>query len=460
MIINRRKFIQKAGVTIATFSVFSCAGEDTGALENIIDIDEDIDENIDEGEDPITQSNYRMPDESEPHSVTWMAYGATADAWGTTGVYGNSRSIARKDLIRIAANISRFEPVKMLVSNVRDRAEAELFLAEIKNETVNTSIEFVPGQAFTGGRSVPAIEAGGSIEFIIQPVDDLWMRDTGPVFVWDSNNNLSGVNFNFNGWGQEDTGAEGWTKDPNKAANGVVDQSIWNDQQVADFVLVQADAVKLETTLVSEGGCLEVNGQGTAICTESCILNDNRNPGVSKEEIEDEFEKLLGVRKVIWLQGIKAKEITDGHVDFYARFVGHTSVMYALDLDPESPDYSVTLANKIELQAATDADGHPLTTMALESPDFFKVQEAVESRNWGTTKYFNFDGFAAGYIGFYVANNCVILSQFGDDDADIAAFDKVQAAFPDRTVIQITTDGIANGGGSIHCATQQQIALS
>ncbi len=453
--LNRRVFLKRTGVTMVAFSAIACGGGgDSNASENNNDDSETFVEPDQASEDA---SFYQMPDEGEHHSLTWMAYGATEAAWGTTGTYGNSRSIARKDLIRIAANLSRFEPVNMLVSNSSDLAEAEAYFEEVKTEIVNPSSTFIAGQVYTGGEELPAIEAGGVVQFIVQPVDDLWMRDTGPVFVWDADNSLAGVNFNFNGWGQEDTGAAGWTKDPQKAANGIVDQTVTNDQQVADFILNYTGATPVSTWLVMEGGGIEVNGLGTAICTESSILNDNRNPGATKAEVEEELERILGVRKVIWLEGIKAIEITDGHVDFYARFVGPTTVVYALDNDPESPDNEVTLANQEVLNSATDADGTPITPIPLHTPDFLAVQEAVESRNWDGTSYFDSSAFAAGYVGFYLANSCVLMSQFGDDEADQAAFDEVQRLFPNRIVIQITTDGVANGGGSIHCATQQQI---
>jgi len=313
--------------------------------------------------------------------------------------------------------------------------------------------------AFAGVASVPAIGAGGEIPFIVHPLDDLWMRDTGPVFVRDARNRVFGVNFNFNGWGQENTGAAGWRKDRQKVANGVVDQPVAADRKVADFVIKQAGAVKLDTWLVMEGGGIEVNGKGTAICTESCILATNRNPGRSRREVETELHRLLGINKVIWLPGVKAKDITDGHVDFYARFVGESTVVFALDTDPASPDYAPTRANQRILSSATDASGNRLVAIPLRAPDFDRVRSAVEARNgWKSGKsYFNANGFAAGYVGFYLTRSCVLMARFGDAPADQAAFDTLCHLYPGRAVIQITTDGVANGGGTIHCATQQQI---
>lgn len=396
-------------------------------------------------------SSTRMPEEGEPHDATWMAYGATTQAWGTTGAYGISRGLARKNLINIAVHLSRFEPVKMLISP-KDMAEAKALLANTL--AANTSNTITLGRKIT----LPNVETGGKVELIAQAVDDLWMRDTGPVFVMGSNQKRHGVNFNFNGWGQDNTGAAGWRRDPEKAANGITTQPIKNDKTVANFILQRTQTPKIDTWLVLEGGGIEVDGEGTAICTESCILNPNRNPNRSKKEIEQELLRLLGVQKVIWLPGLKAHDITDGHVDFYARFVGAGQVAYGLDNDPESPEYDLTHQHKTILESATDAKGRRLTLYPLIAPDADKVAEAVITRNNWSDSTFNETSFAAGYIGFYVANKCVMMQQFGDPAADAAALKTVQSFYPDRIVVQIAADGLANGGGTIHCATQQQPA--
>ncbi|AXI03822.1 agmatine deiminase family protein [Aquirhabdus parva] len=403
----------------------------------------------------------RMPDESSLHKLTWMAYGATVQAWGSNGAFGANRLIARKDLMRIAANLSRFEPVIMIVNNAADQAEANTLLRQVAQEPVSVQTDhYEAGSIFTGGKPLPAIQSN-RIQFVIHPLDDLWIRDTGAVFVVDAKKALYGVNFNFNGWGQVNTGAVGWKKDPLKAVNGIEDQPIARDQTIADFTLAHAPATKIATWLVMEGGGIEVDGNGTAICTESCILNPNRNPGKTKADVEAELLRTLGVRKVIWLPGSKAKDITDGHIDFYARFADNGHVVYTLDPDPESPDHAATLINQKILQNATDVTGRKINAVPLESPDFSVLQPVVTARNgWSRgSRNFNSHAFAAGYVGYYLANGCVLMAQFGDADADLAAFETLQRLFPDRVIMQITTDGIANGGGTIHCATQQQIAV-
>lgn len=405
----------------------------------------------------VASETYILPDEGDTHAATWMAYGATKRAWGSDGVYGRSRDIARRDLIRVAASLSRFEPVKMLIDNEEDLAQAKQFLEEMKRDTEEENVTSYKPL----GQALPDIEAAGKIEFIIHHLDDLWIRDTGPVFVHDDEKTVYGVDFNFNGWGQQNTGKPGWKKDLQKIRNGIQDQPISYDQKIAKFILDETRTKSVEpvTRLVMEGGGIEVDGQGTAICTESCILNDNRNPGLTKTDVEKELYRLLGVRKVIWLPGLKAKDVTDGHIDFYARFVGEAKVVYALDQDRESPDYGPTHKNKEILSDVTDAMGRKIEAIPLLAPDFIAVKKAVEARNyWDSGRsYFNENGFAAGYVGFYATKRCILMAKFGDKRADKNAFEAIEKLYSDRFVIQITTDGLGNGGGTIHCATQQQI---
>lgn len=195
--------------------------------------------------------------------------------------------------------------------------------------------------------------------------------------------------------------------------------------------------------MVGEGGGIEVDGHGTAIITESCFVNANRNPGYSRADIDAELKKRLGLRKIIWLPGIAGKDITDGHTDFYARFVKPGVVVAALDTDPESFDHPVTLKHLEILKKATDADGRRLEVITLTAPTQVRPEFAS-------------DDFAAGYINFYVCNGAVIAPQFGDPKADAAAKRTLERLFPGRTVVQLDIDGIAAGGGGIHCATQQQ----
>ena len=339
-------------------------------------------------------SQWRMPDEAEPHSRTWMAFGASKDVWGAKLLPEVQRNLAT-----IALAIARFEPVAMLVRQ-GDLPVAERLVGHNK-----------------------------AIDLIVAQLDDLWMRDSGPVFVkrkeGDAGRYRAAVNFNFNGWGGK--------------------QVHKRDATVAHFVAERAKANLLKTSLVLEGGGIEVDGHGTAIITESCVLNANRNPGISKSDCEAELKRLLGIGTFIWLPGIKGKDITDGHTDFYARFARPGVVVAGFDPDPASFDHAVTKRHLEILKTAKDAQGRGLSVTVLNAPG--SVRKAFENKD-----------FAAGYINFYLCNGAVIAPEFGDAKSDGEARDKLKALFPGREVVQLNIDGIAAGGGGIHCTTQQEPA--
>lgn len=334
-------------------------------------------------------NGWRMPDESEPHTRTWMAFGASSGIWGKKLLPEVQRSLAL-----IANTIAKYEPVSILVRE-SDRAVAEKLL--------NDQVTIVPFA-----------------------MNDLWIRDTGCTFVVDDQGNKAGVNFNFNGWG-------------NKQKHDL-------DKKVAPFMAQRAGVKVLGTKLIMEGGCIEVDGHGTAIITESCVLNNNRNPNMSKAQFEDILMPLIGLDKIVWLPGIKGKDITDGHTDFYARFARKGVVLAGYEPDTSSYEHDLTLKHLEILKSATDAQGKKLEVIKLTGPSDIRED-------------FVNDEFAAGYIGFYVCNGAVIAQQFGDAKADAAAKAALQKAFPNRKIEQLNVDGIAAGGGSIHCATQQEPAV-
>ena len=262
-----------------------------------------------------------------------------------------------------------------------------------------------------------------SVDLVVATIDDLWVRDTGPVFVLDGQGRKGAVDFHFNGWGRK--------------------QEHSRDAKVAALIAKRAGADVVSTELVLEGGGIEVDGHGTAIITESCVLNDNRNPGVSKAECEDELGRLLGLDKILWLPGIRDQDITDGHTDFYARFARPGVVLAGYDPDPDSYDHDVTKRHLEILRASKDAQGRPLEVIVLKSPSAIRKQ-------------YESDEFAAGYIGFYVCNGAIIAQEFGDRQADTDARNALRKAFPGRDIVQLNVDAIAAGGGTIHCATQQE----
>ncbi|KRB01749.1 agmatine deiminase [Pseudomonas sp. Root68] len=335
------------------------------------------------------KGNGYMPDEGDKHQRAFIAFGAQAAIWEDFTPH------VQDALGRIARSIAEYEPVTVFCR------QSERRLAEAKCGSHNTT-------------------------FVITELDDIWMRDIGANFVVDGNGGLGAVDFNFNGWGNKQQHAD--------------------DAQLAAQVAENAKADYLRSELVGEGGGIEVDGHGTGIMTESSWINRNRNPDWTKAEVEAELKERLGLRKIIWLPGIKGKDITDAHVDFYARFVKPGVVIANLDNDPESYDYKVARAHLQILENATDADGRKLQVHTVSPP--------LNPRNSRFSK--DNKDFAAGYINYFVINGAIIAAQFGDEEADAKAFDLLSELYPDRKVVQLDIDAISAGGGGIHCVTSHQ----
>ncbi|MEM7414413.1 MAG: agmatine deiminase family protein [Gemmatimonadota bacterium] len=328
---------------------------------------------------------WTMPEEGAVHRRTWMTFPSGREVWG------RDIGAVQEALSLIARTISRFEPVRMLAAPQDHDAVRAL--------------------------------CGDRVEIATGHVDDLWVRDTGPTFAWTASGELGAVDLNFNGWGEK--------------------QSHARDARVAAAIAALAGARHRRSALIAEGGGIEVDGQGTAIVTESCVLNDNRNPGMSKGECERHLREELGIEKVIWLPGIEGHDITDGHTDFYARFASPGVVVAALEPDPNLFDYEVTREHLALLREATDARGASLAVHTLEAPH--SIRGAYAS-----------DDFAAGYVNYYVVNGAVIAPEFGDRRRDDACRTLLGALYPGRSVEMLNIDVVAAGGGGIHCTTQQE----
>ena len=336
-----------------------------------------------------TRSGFYMPDEGETHRQAFIAFGAQDAIWE------DFTADVQAALGRIARAIAAYEPVTVFCR------EDERSLAEKHCGTRN-------------------------ITFVETALDDIWMRDTGANFVIDGAGGQRAVDFNFNGWGNKQQHAD--------------------DALLAARVAEETGAKPVRSELVGEGGAIEVDGLGTGIMTESSWINRNRNPDWSKAEVEAELKERLGLRKIIWLPGIKGKDITDAHVDFYARFVAPGVVLANLDTDPESYDHKVTLAHLEILKNASDADGRPLQVHTV-SPPLNPRKNRFSQGN---------SDFAAGYINYFVINGAVIAPEFGDPVADRKALDLLSRLYPERKVLQLNIDAIAAGGGGIHCVTSHQ----
>ncbi|MFE0043638.1 agmatine deiminase family protein [Streptomyces albireticuli] len=329
----------------------------------------------------------RFPAEWESHARTFMSWPALRRVWSLDLGY------VREDIARVARAVAEYEHVVMLAR---------------------------PGQQDAAQRA-----CGSQVEVIPLPVDDLWARDTVPVFVEESGK-VVGVDFNFNGWGNKQKKHD-------------------SDAAVGRSLLPKYKIPRSTAPLVAEGGSFETDGQGTLLVTESSVVNDNRNPGKSRETIETELKQALGVKKVIWLAGVRGQDITDAHVDSLVRFTAPGVVL----LDQAFPGSPADVWSRSADQArsvlaeATDARGKRLEVIDLPQPD--------PGRITGTG-----DDFVSTYANFYVANDAVFMPGFGDKRADDRARGILKEHFPGRDVVPVAIDTIAAGGGGIHCSTHDQ----
>ncbi|MER8048146.1 agmatine deiminase family protein [Streptomyces sp. NPDC094032] len=338
------------------------------------------------GTDPEAGGERRLGAEWESHTRTFMSWPALESVWQEDLRY------VREDIARIARAVGEYEAVVMMAR---------------------------PDQLKAAQRA-----CGSQVEVIPLEVDDLWARDTVPVFV-EEDGAVTGVDFNFNGWGNK--------------------QRHENDALVGEKLLGKYRIPRVEAPLVAEGGSFETDGEGTLLITESSIVNDNRNRGKSRDRIEAELKDTLGVEKVVWLAGVRGEDITDAHVDSLVRFTAPGVVL--LDrAHPSTPADSWSRSAdqaKSVLSKATDARGRRFEVIDLPQPDLDRITGEG-------------DDFVSTYANFYIANDAVFMPRFGDRKADGRAKGILQEHFPKRDIVPVPIDTIASGGGGIHCSTHDQ----
>lgn len=328
----------------------------------------------------------RLGAEWEGHTRTFMAWPALDAVW-----MEDLRPV-REDIARIARAVGEYEAVVMMAR---------------------------PEQVDAAQRAV-----GSQVEVIPLAVDDLWARDTVPVFV-EEGGKVVGVDFNFNGWGDK--------------------QEHKSDGAVGRTLLQKYGILRVQAPLVAEGGSFETDGEGTLLITESSIVNDNRNRGKNRDAIEAELKQTLGVEKVVWLAGVRGEDITDAHVDSLVRFTAPGVVLLDRAYPGSPPDSWSRSADQAKsvLSKATDARGRRFEIIDLPQPDLDKITGRG-------------DDFVSTYANFYVANDAVFMPLFGDRKADDRARGILREHFPEREVVPVAIDTIASGGGGIHCSTHDQ----
>ena len=339
---------------------------------------------------------YHMPAEWEAHEAIWLAWPYDLDS------FPEIESVEKAYAAMIKA-IHKSEIVNLLV---RDEMIRDQVVDRLREEKVDLR----------------------RVHFHIISYADVWFRDYGPIFVVNRDlpsgkGRVAAVGWIFNAWGE---------KYPELMGDAAMPGLINQDLRMRLFL----------PGIVLEGGSIDVNGCGTLLTTEQCLLNGNRNPSLSREEIEGYLREYLGISKVIWLKQGIAGDDTDGHVDDMARFVGPTTVLCAYEDDPEDDNYLALKENYELLCRETDQDGRPLNVIKLPMPG----PVGLESR------------LPASYANFYIGNDVVLVPVFGDRNDD-KALGIIQEAFPERKVVAINCREMVAGLGAVHCVSQQQPAV-
>lgn len=349
------------------------------------------------------QDGFRMPGEFEPQQQVFMVWPERPDNWR------DGARPAREAFKNVALAISEFEPVTMIASpqqyqNCRDFLPEHIRVVEMVN-------------------------------------DDAWARDSGPTFVINDKGAIRGVDWTFNAWGGHVDGL----------------YSPWdNDDMVARKIceLERVDSYRTEG-FVLEGGAIHVDGEGTLITTEMCLLSEGRNPHMTKEEIEHMLKEYLNLEKVIWIKdGIDPDE-TNGHVDDVACYVRPGEVACIYTEDESHPFYEAAQAAYKTLSEATDAKGRKLKVHKVcvtKKPVLLSGADTIAQVE-GTIPRKDGELCIASYINFLIVNGGVIVPQY-DDEHDALALQQIQEIFPDRKVVGVRTKEVVFGGGNIHCITQ------
>jgi agmatine deiminase len=332
------------------------------------------------------QAGFRMPAEWEPHQGVWLSWPVD------NGTFSDLKAVENA-YVRMIRALSGRERVYLLVQDSGMENRVRDILAR----------EGIPG---------------GQVRFFVFPYADVWFRDYGPTFlIHQREPSLAMVNWTFNAWGE---------KYPELVPDDRIPAFIEKELSIPSFV----------PGMVLEGGAIETDGRGTLLVTEQCLLHKNRNPSLSKGEIEGKLREYLGVSRVIWLRGGIAGDDTDGHIDDVARFVSPDTVVCAVEEDPHAVNWGILQENLAVLKGTTAYNGRPFTIVPLPMP---RTGEEV---------------LPASYTNFYIGNGIVIVPTF-QDPADQKALRILESLFPGRIVVGIDCTEMITGMGAIHCVTQQ-----
>ncbi len=345
---------------------------------------------------------FRMPAEYEPHARCWMLWPYRGDVWRENAYH------AHRAFARVAQTIAKFEPV-----TVGCRAD----LIEEAQQILGPNISVVP------------------VDY-----NDSWVRDNGPTFVTNDEGELRAVDWEFNAWG------------------GLY-EPFEHDRRTASQIAQVVNAKRYKANFVLEGGAIHTDGDGTLITTEECLLNPNRNPDLSKSEIEERLMTYLNIEKVIWLKRGVFLDETSGHVDNLVCFARPGEILLTWTDDPDDPQYDISHEAYEILSTTTDAQERSFKVHRLHQPTpmYYSEDESLGIEEVETS-YERLEGqrMAASYANFYIANGGIIMPIFNDITYDTRAAETIQTAFPRHRVKAVYAREILLGGGNIHCITQQQ----
>jgi len=335
---------------------------------------------------------YTMPEESAPHEGTWLQ-------WPHEYQYGRTfRNRLDATWIAMTRELVQGEKVHIVAY---DQTEKERIINLLQQEQVSLK----------------------NVDFRIYPTDDVWARDNGPIFVKDKNGQLFIEDWGFNAWG-------------GKAAYGncnLIPSKIAADQHIPK--------IDLNKVMINEGGSVEIDGKGALMACKSAVLNKNRNPGMTQQQAEEIFARYLGIKKVIWLEGQAGLEITDMHIDGFARFANASTIITMSD---EDLDYWQVPQDDISrLYAASNSESVP-----------YKFVKVPLTQNEVVTTYGKNLG-KASYINYYIANNSVLVPKYNDPNDEVA-INIIQQLYPGKKVVGVDCRNLFANGGMIHCVTQQQ----
>lgn len=371
------------------------------------------------------QQGFRMPAEWEPHEGTILTWPHDPRHW--PGLFEQVPAI----WARIVKELEVGEDVHVLIHDDATEAIAkqEMRNAKVKGDRVH--LHRIPSN-FSWARDNGPIVVTKKPSPSPHPPRTLPRKGAGhPLPAGRGNKERLFLDWKHNAWGKQ------WEHDlddhvPTRLARALNEQS-------------------LDVPMVLEGGSIDVNGAGTLMTTEDCLLNPNRNPTFTKEQIEQHLKDYLGVRHILWLgQGIQGDD-TSGHVDDLARFVGPRTVVTIVNENPRDPDYAPLRENLRRLRSMTDQDGHPLEIVTITQPKPVLIDRAPSKGAYTPGRGFR---IPASYVNFYIANECVLLPVW-DDPADHLAVETVQRCFPTRRIVPIDSRILTWGWGSFHCVTQQ-----